>query len=111
MKTNDDEVIRLGIDTADATAQLKPLPFGKSLQLSFGGAETGTATAGSMAIRLRASGAAEFEDASPAIVIDIAAPITYTVLDESRVAEIEVTLSGFTGTATEFHLVASTYVE
>lgn len=109
MKTNDFEVIKLGIDSSDATAQIKPLPFGKSLQLSFGGAETGTVLTGSMAIRVRASGAAEFEDASPAIAIDVAAPITYTILDESRITEVEVTLSGFTGTATEFYLAASTY--
>lgn len=62
---------------------------------------TGTVTGGTLTVRCKADGAAEFEDITPN-TIDFSAPLRLEI--QGKVGVFEFTVSGFTGTATELYI-------
>lgn len=89
------------LDVADTFPIERATSTGSNMQVAFGGADEdgGTTLTGTITITVKSPGGIVFETPSVPIVIDIAAPETFTVVT-NKVGDISIDLSGFTGTAT-----------
>lgn len=76
--------------------------------ISFSGPHGGTATAGTIAIRAKVPGALDFESITGVSDIDLSAPVTQTI-ENTPIAHLEFTLSGFAGTASELKIAVNTF--
>lgn len=83
--------------------------FNSSLQISLGEPIGGTQTAGTLTFQAKAPNAIAFEPITPINSIDIAAPVSF-VIEKSPVFQLEVTVAGFSGTASSIQLALSDFV-